>query len=142
MSDQTPKPPRYHWSQTTPLVGVIASKYQRRKLHEWDNARTFKLASDLGVSLDVLCARVGLFHHVYDEERDIYYLELDRQKISSYRNRNRWPVWLAVQFEVMEAHAAIKNGNIVPMVGTCNLIDAKILAGTLTPTRKAGNGGS
>lgn len=125
------RPPEYDdvFADRAPQVRAIAHKYEQAGLGEWNNARVAALARALGKTVWTLCADAGLFQAIYDQERDIFRLLLDKQKIGDFWRLNYWPVYLTVQWDRMEQYVKLRRGEAVPILGVADVLTAQDLAG-------------
>lgn len=116
------------WAERAPQVRAIAHKYELAGLSEWNNARVAALARALGKSIYTLCAEAGMFQTLYDNQRDIFRLFLDKKRIGVFWNTSYWPVYLTVQWERLEQYLKVRNGESSAMLSTADLATAKDLA--------------
>lgn len=102
-SEQRNKPPDI-WNENSPLVNIVAYRFERGGLHLWNNARVSALCRALNKTIWVLCAEAGVFQYFYDQNRDLVRIRLDTCKIRSCWKANHWPVWMALHFERFEQY--------------------------------------
>lgn len=119
------------WRENAPVVRIIANKYIRARVHVFNNERVFAIARALNQTLWTICARAGMFRQIYDADREVMRLELDKAAIKRCIKANLWPVHVSLHFELLEKAIEVRDGRGV-MVGTGNVIDAKFLNNSLT----------
>lgn len=90
------------WNENSPLVHMIALRYESKGLHQWNNARVASLARALGKTVWVLAAEAGCFRYTFSTKHEIKRLTIDRARILKCWKDNHWPVWLTIHFQRFE----------------------------------------
>lgn len=106
------------WNDKDPKVKLISQRFERARLHLWDNQKVVALARDMGCTIWVMCAQAGAFTQVQDVERDLIRLVLDKNLIRKSWKNNLWPVYLTTEFQRMELALKAKDGGKATMLGT------------------------
>jgi hypothetical protein len=68
----------------SPWVQALKWEYEKANLHLWTNAKICQVASIFRCTVHELCAVAGLF---------------DRKEIARHLKENKWPLYLAIQFD-------------------------------------------
>lgn len=88
--------------QFRPHIWSHKIRFLELGLHAWDNERVSNLCRRMGITPHVLCAACGLFTLKVDQY-GVPDLSLDVSSIRKFWRDNRWPVYLAIAFDRLEA---------------------------------------
>lgn len=114
------KPPDV-WNDHSPLVKIVAHRYERAGLHTWNNNRVAALCRALNKTIWVLCAEAGVFTTKYDKEHDLCRIWINRACIHAAWESNHWPVWMTLHFDRFERY--VKTQQMAPGASLLGVAD-------------------